>query len=77
VKPSRELKAKPPLAEVKPATAIEREFLDIPSAAEWAYVSPQHVRRLLTERKLTRFKFGARTLIKFSELRSLVQPDKA
>ncbi len=64
-----QLKVKPQARELE-----EREFIDIPGAATWAYCSKQHVRRLLTEGKLTRYKFGARTLIKFSELHALVKP---
>lgn len=63
----RELETMPVVREVEP------EFTDVPGAAAWAHVSCQHIRRLLTEKKLARYKFFSRTLIKFEELRALVK----
>lgn len=73
MKPQK-FKKMPPLAEIKAAATIEREFVDVAGAATWGYLSEAHIRRMLTDGKLTRYKLGARTLIKFSELRALVQP---
>ena len=65
------LKTPPPLA---PAPApVEREFVDVPGAADFACCSKATIRRMLTAGELTRFKFGARTLIKVAELRGLVK----
>jgi excisionase family DNA binding protein len=50
-----------------------RPFCDIPEASRIVRCSQATIRRLLTQKKLIRYKFGARTLIKTSELLALVR----
>jgi hypothetical protein len=57
-----------------PPEGPEREFLSIEVAAQLVAMSAANIRRLLTQGKLTRFKFFSRTLIKRSELLAMVQP---
>jgi excisionase family DNA binding protein len=45
-----------------------QEFIDIPTAAGEVWVSDATIRRMLTQGRLKRFKFGSRTLIRRSEL---------
>ncbi len=52
---------------------ISSDFTGVTGAAEMVQCTSQHIRRLLTEKKLTRFKFGARTLVSKSELLGLVR----
>jgi len=48
-------------------------FCDIPEASRIVRCSEATIRRLLTQKKLIRYKFGARTLIKTNELLALVR----
>ncbi len=48
-------------------------FLGITAAAEFADVSSATIRRLLTQRKLRRYKLGGRTLVKREDLLGLIQ----
>lgn len=52
------------------------EFCTISEAADFVRVSQATIRRFLTIRKLTRYKCGARTLIKIAELRALIVPEE-
>jgi hypothetical protein len=69
----KKLKKLHAVAEV--AKPLEREYIDVPGAADFACCSKATIRRMLTAGELTRFKFGARTLIKVAELRGLVRVD--
>jgi excisionase family DNA binding protein len=69
-----ELKTQPRIAESAPGTP-EREYLNIETAASLVSVSDATIRRMLTQRKLTRYKFGARTLIRRNELLEKIQPE--
>jgi hypothetical protein len=52
---------------------VTSDFTGVSGAAEMVDCTSQHIRRLLTEKKLTRFKFGARTLVSKTELFGLVR----
>ncbi len=67
------LKTEPLVAES--VLPIEREFVDVATAAGWTCASKATIRRMLTAGELTRYKFGSRTLIKIAELRSHVKAD--
>jgi excisionase family DNA binding protein len=58
-----------------PATQVndDADYATVGSAAKLVGVSHDHIRHLFTQKKLTRFKFGARTLVKKSELFGLVR----
>jgi hypothetical protein len=51
----------------------ETQFLDVPGAMELTTYSEPSIRRLLTQKKLTRYKLGGRTLIDRAELLSLIR----
>jgi len=51
-----------------PPESVQREYVDIPTAAATVSVSAATIRRQLTKGTLKRYKFGARTLIRVSEL---------
>jgi hypothetical protein len=53
--------------------ADPQEFTSVKGAAGFACLSEVTIRRLLTEQKLTRYRFSGRTLIKVSELRAMVR----
>jgi excisionase family DNA binding protein len=59
------------------STIREKEgFLSVSKSAETYSVSQVTIRRLLTQGKLRRFKFGGRTLIKASDLQALIEEVK-
>jgi excisionase family DNA binding protein len=63
------------LATGKPVSAADLpKFLDIESAAQVPACSPATIRRLLTQGRLTRYKFGGRTLISAAELLAMIVP---
>jgi excisionase family DNA binding protein len=51
----------------------EPEFVSVEQAAQFVQGSKAKIRHLLMKKKLTTYKFGARTLIKFQELKGLVR----
>jgi excisionase family DNA binding protein len=51
----------------------EPTYIDILGAAALVFVSPATIRRALTKGKLTRYKFGSRTLISRNELLSKIR----
>jgi hypothetical protein len=58
--------------------AVERrptdsEYVGITQAAQIIQVSEATIRRFLTQRKLKRFKIGARTIVKRSEVIGLIR----
>jgi Helix-turn-helix domain len=55
------------------ATVEEISYVDVPGAMELTHYSEPSVRRLLTQRKLTRYKLGGRTLIDRAELLRLIR----
>jgi len=50
------------------------EFMSVREAAQEGHLHEVSIRRMLTEKKLTRFKLGKRTLISRKEFRGLIQP---
>jgi hypothetical protein len=52
---------------------VTSDYIGVNGAAEMVQCTSQHIRRLLTEKKLTRFKFCARTLVSKTELLGLVR----
>jgi hypothetical protein len=50
-----------------------RKYLSVRDAAAHLTVSVVSVRRFLTQKKLTRFKVGGRTVVAASEVEALVQ----
>jgi excisionase family DNA binding protein len=52
-------------------------YLTVPEAAELLRCRPQRVRDLLSQRRLSRFKEGGRTLIRRSEVEALVVEEVA
>jgi hypothetical protein len=69
-----ELKTEPRMATAPQDAAWD--FVDIPGAAALVCVSKATIRRHLTLKKLTRFKFASRTLIRKSELLEQIQKAK-
>jgi excisionase family DNA binding protein len=56
--------------------AIQRDrerYVDVREAAQILHLSEASVRRLLTQRKLRRFKCGARTLLAREQVLSLIR----
>jgi len=51
-------------------------FFTVPEAAEFCRVSPWTIRAWLTEKTLTRYKAGGRTLVSKDEIAKLVAPEK-
>ena len=66
------LKTEPREAAPQPE-APAGDFTDIPGAAALTFVSSATIRRMLTQGKLTRYKFFARTLISRTELLANIQ----
>ena len=56
-----------------PASLADPEFTSVAGAAALMTVSQETIRKMLTRKVLDRFKFGGRTLIKVSQLRSKVR----
>ena len=56
-----------------PATLDDPEYTSVAGAAGLMSVSQETIRKLLTRKRLSRYKFFGRTLIRVSELRSLVR----
>jgi excisionase family DNA binding protein len=50
------------------------EFLSIPGCAQLMGVSEASIRRFLTQKKLRRYKIGARTVVKRSDVLALAVP---
>jgi excisionase family DNA binding protein len=51
---------------------IPAEFMSVPDAATFLRLSDVTIRRLLTQRKLTRYKASGRTLLSAAEVRAFV-----
>jgi excisionase family DNA binding protein len=75
---TQKLKRLEPLLPSVPVTreTQDQEYLTVAGAAEFVHCSRDNIRHLLTRGELTRFKFGGRTLIKRSELLSLIRVGK-
>jgi excisionase family DNA binding protein len=58
---------------VGPSATIQQNFITVKEAAGILKLSEISVRRFLTKRKLKRFKAGARTLIRLSEVLALIR----
>ena len=75
----RKIKAKKAAVELQtepliaPSQDPSWDFVDIKGAASLGYVSKATIRRWLTQRRLTRFKFYSRTLISRAELLAKIQ----
>lgn len=54
--------------------ARQRKYITVPEAAERLGLAPITIRKLLTAGKLHRYKVGARTLVRVSEVDALVRP---
>ena len=50
------------------------QFVDVKRAAEVPSCSTATIRRLLTQGKLTRYKFSGRTLVSVAELLAMIKP---
>ena len=55
------------------ATVEEIQYVDVPGAMQLTHYSEPSVRRLLTQKKLARYKLGGRTLIDRAELLRLIR----
>lgn len=56
----------------RPVNEDANRFVDARQAAEILHLSEASVRRFLTQRKLKRFKCGARTLLERAQVLSLI-----
>lgn len=63
-------------AATAPASLNDPEFTSVAGAAALMTVSQETIRKMLTRRRLRRYKFGNRTLIKVAELRAQVKEVK-
>ena len=59
-----------------PAALDDPEYASVRQAANLMAVSEETIRKLLTKGRLSRYKFFGRTLVRVSELRSLVRKVK-
>jgi excisionase family DNA binding protein len=57
-------------------TVKEGEFITCREASEIGHKHEVTIRRLLAEKKLTRYKLGRRTLIRREEFMALIQPQE-
>jgi excisionase family DNA binding protein len=53
--------------------ANSQEYVTVRTAADFTHTSEPTIRRMLTKKKLQRYRFQGRTLIRLSELRALVR----
>jgi excisionase family DNA binding protein len=63
-------------AATAPASLNDPEFTSVAGAAALMTVSEETIRKMLTRRRLRRYKFGGRTLVKVAELRAQVKEAK-
>jgi excisionase family DNA binding protein len=59
-----------------PASLEDPEFTSVAGAAALMTVSQETIRKMLTTKRLRRYKFGGRTLISVAQLRALVKEVK-
>ncbi|MGD0178941.1 MAG: excisionase family DNA-binding protein [Candidatus Sulfotelmatobacter sp.] len=59
-----------------PASLDDPEFTSVAGAAALMMVSEETIRKMLTRKRLKRYKFGGRTLVKVAELRAHVKEAK-
>jgi excisionase family DNA binding protein len=59
-----------------PASLNDPEYTSVAEAAALMTVSEETIRKMLTRKRLRRYKFGARTLISVAQLRALVKEVK-
>jgi excisionase family DNA binding protein len=59
-----------------PASLDDPEFTSVAGAAALMTVSEETIRKMLTRRRLRRYKFGSRTLISVAQLRAQVREVK-
>jgi excisionase family DNA binding protein len=59
-----------------PASLDDPEFTSVAGAAALMTVSEETIRKMLTRKRLRRYKFGGRTLISVAQLRALVKEVK-
>lgn len=77
VKTMPKLKTLEPLLPSVPVkNAQDDVYITVKDAADFVHCSKDKIRHLLTDGKLTRFKFGGNTLILKSELISLIRIGK-
>ncbi len=54
---------------------MNRKYLRVSGAADFAKLSPWTIRRYLSDGKLTRYKIGGATLVDEVELLALIRPE--
>lgn len=59
-----------------PASLNDPEYTSVAGAAALMTVSEETIRKMLTRKRLRRYKFGGRTLVKVAELRAQVKEAK-
>lgn len=67
---TKERIAVPATTETKEAPA---EFMTVKQASNLLNLSEVSIRRFLTQKRLRRYKAGARTLLKYTEVRALIR----
>ena len=63
-------------AATAPASLNDPEYTSVAGAAALMTVSEETIRKMLTRKRLRRYKFGGRTLVKVAELRAQVKEAK-
>jgi excisionase family DNA binding protein len=63
-------------AATAPVSLDDPEYMSVAGAAALMTVSEETIRKMLTRKRLRRYKFGGRTLVKVAELRAQVKEAK-
>jgi excisionase family DNA binding protein len=54
-------------------TQVTRAYITIPEACRWSGLSATTIRRLLDRAELKKYRIGTRVLVRFEELRHLIE----